>query len=103
MEHAKWFHRNKLDKQHNIVRNKARLVAHAYNQEKRIYFNEIFAPVAINLCMLCRFQTFLMDIKCVFLNRYIAKEIYIEQSLDFENHEFLNHLFKLKKSLYGLR
>ena len=44
-----------------------------------------------------------MDVKSIFLNRYIVEDVYVEQPSDFENHEFLNHLFKLKKSLYGLK
>jgi len=38
--------RNKLDENENIVKNKARLVAKDYNQEKGIDFDETFALVA---------------------------------------------------------
>ena len=44
-----------------------------------------------------------MDIKSAFLNGYIQKEVYVEQTLGFENYEFLNHVFKLTKALYGLK
>ena len=30
-------------------------------------------------------------------------QIYIEQPQDFENHKFLDYIFKLKKALYGLK
>ena len=38
--------RNKLDENENVVKNKARLVAKDYNQEKGIDFDETFALVA---------------------------------------------------------
>ena len=44
-----------------------------------------------------------MDIKSVFLNGTIKEEIYVEQPLDFEDYKFLNRVFKLNKSLQGLK
>ena len=44
-----------------------------------------------------------MDVKSTFLNDYIAEEVYIEQPPDFENHKYLDHVFKLNKVLYGLK
>ena len=41
--------------------------------------------------------------KSVFLNGYISEEMYISQPPDFENHEYPNHVFKLKWALYGLK
>lgn len=34
---------------------------------------------------------------------YIMEEVYTEQPSGFENVEFLNHVFKLDKSLYELK
>ena len=39
-----------------------------------------------------------MDIKSVFLNGFIKKEVYVEQSPGFENFDFPNHVFKLSKA-----
>ena len=44
-----------------------------------------------------------MDVKNIFLNRYIAEEVYVEQPLGFENHKYSDHVFKLNKVLYGLK
>ena len=44
-----------------------------------------------------------MNIKNIFLIRYIVDEVYMEQPHDFENHNFLNYIFKLNKVLYGLK
>ena len=44
-----------------------------------------------------------MDVKIAFLNDFITEEIYIEQPPGFQNFNFPNHVFKLKKVLYGLK
>ena len=87
------------------------MVAKGYNQEEGIDFDETFAPVArleaIRLLLayayFMKFKLFQMDVKSVFLNGYIAEEVYVEQPSGFENHAFPNHVFKLNKALYGLK
>ena len=44
-----------------------------------------------------------MDIKSAFLNRNISEEVYIEQPPGFKNYKLSDHIFKLEKSLYGLK
>ena len=44
-----------------------------------------------------------MDLKSAFLNRYIKEEVYVEQPLGFFDPYYPNHVFNLKKPLYGLR
>jgi hypothetical protein len=44
-----------------------------------------------------------MDVKITFLNGVIEEEVYIEQPLGFEVEEKMTHVYKLKKSLYGLK
>ena len=41
--------------------------------------------------------------KSTFLNGFIQEEVYVEQSLDFEDYEKPNHVYKLQKVLYGLK
>ena len=108
---TKWVFRNKLDKSGIIVRNKARLVAQGYSQKEGIDFDESFAHVArleairILLTFSCymNFKLYQMNVKSAFLNGYIIKEVYVAQPPGFENHEFLNHMIKLSKTLYGLK
>ena len=44
-----------------------------------------------------------MDIKSVFLNGYILEEVYVAQPPGFQNYKYSDHVYKLKKSLYGLK
>jgi len=44
-----------------------------------------------------------MDVKSAFLNGFINEEVYVSQPPDFEDHQHLNHVSKLKKALYGLK
>ena len=39
-----------------------------------------------------------MDVKSAFLNGFINEEVYVEQPPDFQSFNFLNHVFKLKKT-----
>ena len=81
-----------MDEHSNIVRNKARLVAQGYSQEKGIDYEETYAPIARleNIRMLLAFacfkdfKPFQIDIKSAFLNGFINKEVYVEQPPDFE-------------------
>ena len=43
-----------------------------------------------------------MDMKSAFLNGFINEEVFVEQPFGFESFNFPNHVFKLKKALYGL-
>ena len=44
-----------------------------------------------------------MDVKIELLNGVIKEELYMEQSLGFETHDWKTHVWKLKKALYGLK
>nr|GEX32937.1 reverse transcriptase domain-containing protein [Tanacetum cinerariifolium] len=74
--------RKKLDENGIVSRNKARLVAQAYNQQEDIDYDETYAPVArlesirILLSYVCAldFKLFHMDVKSAFLNGFINEE-----------------------------
>ena len=44
-----------------------------------------------------------MDVKTVFLNRFIEEEVYIEQPEGFEIFSSESHVCRLKRALYGLK
>ena len=103
--------RNRENENGKVVTNKSRIVAKGYLQEEGIDFEESFAPVArveairIICAFACfkNFKLFQMDVKSAFLNGYIKKEVYVEQSPGFIGPCYPNHVFKLKNALYGLR
>ncbi|GJY04166.1 retrovirus-related pol polyprotein from transposon TNT 1-94 [Tanacetum coccineum] len=78
------FERLELDELGGILKNKARLVAHGYRQEKGIDFEESFAPTA-------------------FLNGNLREEVYVSQPDGFMDPDNPNHVYKLKKALYRLK
>ncbi|GJX76091.1 retrovirus-related pol polyprotein from transposon TNT 1-94 [Tanacetum coccineum] len=67
------FKRLDLDEEQTVIRNKARMVVRGYHQEKRIDFEESFAPVAM---------------------------MEAQGSI---NADQPSHVYKLKKALYGLK
>nr|KYP44661.1 Copia protein [Cajanus cajan] len=102
---TKWIYRNKLDEHGIVIRNKARLVAKGYNQEEDIDYEETYTPVArleairmlLAYASIMEFKLYQMDVKSAFLNGFIQEEVYVEQPPGFENSEFPNHVFKLKR------
>lgn len=107
----KWVFINKLDKEGNVIRNKARLVVKGYCQEEGIYYKETFAHVArlesvrIFLAYAAHknFEVFQMDVKYAFLNGELEETVYFEQPLGFVNEIFPDHCYVLDKAVYGLK
>ncbi|GJX87149.1 retrovirus-related pol polyprotein from transposon TNT 1-94 [Tanacetum coccineum] len=93
-----------------MIRNKERLVAQGYTQEEGIDYDEVFALVArieaIRLFLAYDsfkdFVVYHMDVKSAFLNGKIEEKVYVCQPPGFEDPEFLDKVYKVKKALYGL-
>jgi len=108
---TKWVFRNKLNEQDDVVRNKARLVAQGYSQQESIDYTETFAPVArleaIRLLLYYAVNhgiiLYQMDVKSAFLNEVISEEVFVKQPPGFVDLKHPDHVYKLKKSLYGLK
>ena len=49
------------------------------------------------------FKLYQIDVKCAFLNGYLNEEVFVEQSIGFEDPHFPDHVLRLKKALYGLK
>ncbi|GJX28794.1 retrovirus-related pol polyprotein from transposon TNT 1-94 [Tanacetum coccineum] len=102
---TKWVFRNKLDENGVVSRNKAKLVAQGYNQQKGIDYNETYAPVArlesirILLAYACAldFKLYQMDVKSAFLNGLINEEVYVAQPLGFIDFEKPDHVISLRR------
>ncbi|GJS33818.1 retrovirus-related pol polyprotein from transposon TNT 1-94 [Tanacetum coccineum] len=108
---TKWVFRNKLDENGIVYRNKARLVAQGYNQQEGIDYDETYVPVArldsirklLAYACALDFKLFQMDVKSAFLNAFINEEVHVVQPPGFINFEKSDHVYKLKKALYGLK
>lgn len=82
-----------MDKDGVVVRNKVRLVAQGYKQEESINNDETYAFVArievIRLFLAYvafkEFKMYQKDVKSVFLNVNIQKEVYVKQPSGFFN------------------
>jgi len=44
-----------------------------------------------------------MDVKSAFLSGYKSEEVYVDQPLGFEDPHLKDHVYKLRKVLYGLK
>nr|GEU38988.1 retrovirus-related Pol polyprotein from transposon TNT 1-94 [Tanacetum cinerariifolium] len=107
---TKWVFRIKKDERGIFIRNKARLVAQRHTQEEGINYDEVFAPVAIIKAIrlflaYASFKDFVvyqMDVKSDFLFGKIEEEVYVCQTLGFEDPDFPDKVYKVKKALYGL-
>ncbi|GKE74560.1 putative ribonuclease H-like domain-containing protein [Tanacetum coccineum] len=80
---TKWVFRNKKDERGIVINNKARLVAQGYTQEERIDYDE-------------------MDVKSDFLYDKIDDEVYVCQPPGFKDPDFLDRVYKVEKTLYGM-
>jgi len=108
---TKWVFRNKLNEQGEVVRNKARLVAQGYSEQEDIDYTEIFAPVArleaigllLSSSVIHGIILYQMDVKSSFLNGVISEEVFVKQPPGFDDLKHPDHVYKLKKELYGLK
>ncbi|GJT34580.1 putative ribonuclease H-like domain-containing protein [Tanacetum coccineum] len=107
---VKWIFKNKTDKRGIVIRNKARLVAQGYTQEKGIEYDDVFALVArieairlfLAYASFMGFMAYQMDVKSAFLYGTIEEEVYVCQPLGFKDTDFLDKVYKVVKALYVL-
>ncbi|GJZ98292.1 retrovirus-related pol polyprotein from transposon TNT 1-94 [Tanacetum coccineum] len=84
----KWIFKVKLDEYGGVLKNKARLVANGYRQEKGIDFEKSFTPVAcieairifIAYVAHKNMTVFQIDVKTTFLNDYLSAGGYFHKS-----------------------
>ncbi|GKB43395.1 retrovirus-related pol polyprotein from transposon TNT 1-94 [Tanacetum coccineum] len=108
---VKWLWKNKTDAENTVIRNKSCLVAKGYSQQEGIDFMESFAAVArleavrmfVAYAAHKNFTIYQIDVKTAFLNGPLKEEVFISQSDGFVDPDFPNHVYRLKKALYGFK
>ena len=81
------------------------------NQKKGVDFEEIFSPVVkmpsirvvLSLAASLDLEIEQLDMKTTFLHGDLEEEIYMQQPKGFEESGKEHLVFRLKKSLYGLK
>ncbi|GJW02148.1 retrovirus-related pol polyprotein from transposon TNT 1-94 [Tanacetum coccineum] len=95
-----------------VERQQGSFVARGYVQEEGINFEGSFALVASRLDAIRVFLAYAahmnmivyqMDVKTAFLNDIMREEVYVSQPDRFVDQDNPNHVYKLKKALYGLK
>ena len=94
-----------------VERYKAHIVAKGFNQIYAIDYNETFAPVikwsSIRILLTLATQSDLevhqMDVKTAFLNGDLEHEIFMSPPPGCADYGRKDIIWKLKKSLYGLK
>nr|GEY82253.1 putative ribonuclease H-like domain-containing protein [Tanacetum cinerariifolium] len=80
------------------------------NKEEGIDYKDVFAPVArieairlfLAYASFMGFMVYQMDVKSTFLYGTIEEEVYVCQTLGFEDPDYPNKFYKVVKALYGL-
>nr|GEV39532.1 retrovirus-related Pol polyprotein from transposon TNT 1-94 [Tanacetum cinerariifolium] len=96
----------------NVETSNAKIPSHEEEVfHESIDYDETFAPVArieaIRLFLAYAthkdFTVFQMDLKTVFLNGILKKEVYVGQPLGFVSKQYPDYVYALDKALYGLK
>nr|GEU87715.1 ribonuclease H-like domain-containing protein [Tanacetum cinerariifolium] len=105
-----WLFKHKFHADGTLSCYKARLVANGSSQQLGVDFDETFGPVVkpatictvLNLVVSREWPIHQLDVKNAFLNGDLSKTVYMHQAPGFVDARFLNHVFRLQRSLYGL-
>lgn len=106
---CKWVFKRKKDEKGNIVSHKARLVARGFKQD--LSLSEIYSPVArltsvrlfLAFCNEYNLPIHQLDVCSAFLYGDIDGDVYVSLPNGCFSEKKNNNVYKLKRSLYGLK
>jgi len=107
----RWIFKTKKDSQGNIERHKVKLVAKGFTQKEVIDYKENFYPmskkdyhwVIMELVSQFDFKLHQMGVKMKFLNGDLEEKVYMKQPEGFFSSNGEHLVYKLNKSIYGLK
>ena len=108
---CKWVFKKKTNMDGNVYTFKARLVAKGYMQRYGVDYDETFSPVAmlksirilIAIAAFNDYEMWQMDVKTAFLNSKLTEDVFMTQLEGFRDLKHPNGVYKLHKSIYGLK
>ena len=108
---TRWVYDVKVNADGTISRFKARLVAQGFSQKEGIDFTDTFAPtmhiktarVLLTLAARHGIEARLYDVSTAFLHASLKEDVYVKQPPGHEVAGKENHVYKLKKAMYGLK
>ena len=108
---VKWIYKTKLNVDADVEKYKALLVAQGFSQQPRIGYNETFALMArldtvrMVLAIVAHNKWYVhqMDVMSAFLNGSLEEEVYVRQPPGYEVDGQKDKVYRLKKTLYGLK
>ena len=95
----------------SIAQYKARLVAKGFHQRPDLDYQETFSPVVkpitirvvLSVAISQGWNVNQLNVNNAFLHGHIAENVYMSQPPGFKYHSQPHHVFRLHKSLYGLK
>ena len=108
---CKWIFTKKIDVDGNVRIYKARLVAKGFRQIHGVDYDETYSPVAmlksIRILLATAafhdYEIWQMDVKTAFLNGILEEDVYMTQPEGFVDPKSAGKVWKLKRSIYGLK